>query len=52
MTIDEIRKKAPKKDRLHEKVNLTKEQLSKIGLQQLNAYKSKRRKGNDVYIEL
>lgn len=43
-------KQKPK--RLSDKVNLTKEELSKIGLQQLNAYKSKRIKRNYLVLEL
>lgn len=40
------------KVRLSDKVKLTKEDLSKIGLVQLNTYKSKRRRKNEVYLEL
>lgn len=50
MTIEEIRKNAPK--RLSDKVKLTKEELSKIGLTQLNAYKSKRKFKKGMFIEL
>lgn len=50
MTIEEIRKNAPK--RLSDKVKLTKEELSKIGLTQLNAYKPKRKFKKEMFIEL
>ena len=50
MTNQEIKDRAPKK-RLGDKINLTKEELSKIGLQQLNAYKSKRISKNGIFIE-
>ena len=50
MTIEEIRKNAPR--RLIDKVKLTKEELSKIGLSQLNAYKSKRKFKKEMFIEL
>nr|DAN04645.1 MAG TPA: hypothetical protein [Caudoviricetes sp.] len=50
MNIEEIRKNAPK--RLSDKVKLTKDELSKIGLTQLNAYKSKRKFKKEVFIEL
>lgn len=50
MTIEEIRANAPKQ--LSNKVNLTKEELSKVGLTQLNAYKSKRKFKKTMFIEL
>ena len=49
MTKQEIRDNKP---RLADKVRLTKEQLSKIGLQQLNAYKFKRKRRNTTFLEL
>lgn len=50
MTIEGIRANKPK--RLSAKVNLTKEELSKIGLTQLNAYKSKRKFKKTMFLEL
>ena len=50
MTIEEIKKNAP--TRLNDRVKLTKDEISKIGLSQLNAYKSRRKSKNGVFIEL
>lgn len=49
MTNQEIKDNTP---RLSDKVKLTKEQLSKIWLQQLNAYRSKPKSRNATLIEL
>jgi hypothetical protein len=50
MTPQQIKDNAPK--RLMDKVKLTMDELRKIGLSQLNAYKSKRKFKKESFIEL
>jgi hypothetical protein len=50
MTPQQIKENAPK--RLADKVKITRDELSKIGLSQLSEYKSKRKFKKESFIEL